>query len=289
MPVREQDDLAAQFRQTVVFRAAAKYPDLLDSNSTLFRATWSAYYQHKLSNPAFFNDPDWPLVLANQTATALRIPSTQVPASSIAAIPTTGATKPKLIWTPKPAFPHNARDVRRARSGQFLLKFRSDGTVAGVETVKSTGNAVLDSSAAATFRLWRCEPGHAWSTTVPVTFEITRLTREGGTEPGLRRLKSRDGSKSDATQRRSHRLRCGRFFFPGAGRCRGAGRSNDLTVRPTSKLTPVRRPSPSLVLPRRRATRCRARRRCEPSGGSASWPGGRRCNQAGDRSQSRRR
>ena len=63
----------------------------------------------------------------------------------------------------------------------------------------------------------------------------------------------------------------------------------DLTVRPTSKLTPVRRPSPSLVLPRRRATRCRARRRCEPSGGSASWPGGRRCNQAGDRSQSRRR
>ena len=66
-------------------------------------------------------------------------------------------------------------------------------------------------------------------------------------------------------------------------------RSNDLTVRPTSKLTPVRRPSPSLVLPRRRATRCRARRRCEPSGGSASWPGGRRCNQAGDRSQSRRR
>ena len=54
----------------------------------------------------------------------------------------------------------------------------------------------------------------------------------------------------------------------------GAGRSNELTVRPTSKLTPVRRPSPSLVLPRRRATRCRARRRCEPSGGSASWPGG---------------
>ncbi len=69
----------------------------------------------------------------------------------------------------------------------------------------------------------------------------------------------------------------------------GLQRSNDLTVRPTSKLTPVRRPSPSLVLPRRRATRCRARRRCEPSGGSASWPGGRRCNQAGDRSQSRRR
>jgi hypothetical protein len=71
----------------------------------------------------------------------------------------------------------------------------------------------------------------------------------------------------------------------------GAGRSNDLIVRryATSKLTPVRRPSPSLVLLRRRATRCRARRRCEPSGGSASWPGGRRCNQAGDRSQSRRR
>ncbi len=81
---------------------------------------------------------------------------------------------------------------------------------------------------------------------------------------------------------------------PGDHRCGASAsaiprRSNDLTVRPTSKLTPVRRPSPSLVLPRRRATRCRARRRCEPSRGSASWPGGRRCNQAGDRSQSRRR
>jgi hypothetical protein len=48
----------------------------------------------------------------------------------------------------------------------------------------------------------------------------------------------------------------------------------------------VRRPSPSLGLPRRGATRGRARRRCEPSGGSASWPGARRCNQAGDQSQS---
>src|SRR5688572_13875796 len=65
-------------------------------------------------------------------------------------------------------------------------------------------------------------------------------------------------------------------------------RSNDLTVRPTFRLTPVRRPLPSLVLPRRRGTRCRARLRCEPSGGSASWPGGRRCNQAGDQSQWRR-
>ena len=59
--------------------------------------------------------------------------------------------------------------------------------------------------------------------------------------------------------------------------------------QPISKLTPVRRPSPSLGLPRRRATRCRARRRCEPSDGSASSPGGRRCNQAGDRWQSRPR
>ena len=71
--------------------------------------------------------------------------------------------------------------------------------------------------------------------------------------------------------------------------CKGFFPACPKAVRPTSKLTPVRRPSPSLVLPRRRATRCRARRRCEPSGGSASWPGGRRCNQAGDRSQSRRR
>ena len=69
--------------------------------------------------------------------------------------------------------------------------------------------------------------------------------------------------------------------------CHDRQRPNNLTVRPTSQLTPVRRPSPSLVRPRRRAPPCRARRRCEPSGGSASWPGGRRCTQAGDRSQSR--
>jgi TonB family protein len=173
-PVRQQDDLVAQFRQTVVYRAAPMYPDLLNVDSPLFRATWSAYYQHKVSNPAFFNDPDWPLALANQTAAALRIPPRAAAVSSTAANTPQSQKTPKLVFKPQPAFPYNAGNLRRPASGRFLLKFKSDGAVAAVETVQSTGNAVLDASASATLRLWRSEPGQNWSTVVPITFETRR-------------------------------------------------------------------------------------------------------------------
>ncbi len=173
-PVRQQDDLATHFRQTVVYRAAAMYPDLLNVDSALFRATWSAYYQHRVSNPAFFNDPDWPLALANQTAAALQIPSRAPAVSSTAANTPQSQKTPKLLFKPQPAFPYNAGNLRRPASGRFLLKFGSDGTVATVKTVQSTGNAVLDASASATLRLWRCEPGQNWSTIVPITFETRR-------------------------------------------------------------------------------------------------------------------
>lgn len=174
VPVREQDDLAAQFRQTVVDRAAVLYPDLLDPNSALFRATWSAYYQHKVSNPAFFNYPDWPVELANRTAAALRIPPRQASLAATTLSSPQTLRKQKLLFTPQPAFPYNAGNLRRPASGRFLLKFRSDGTVASVGTVQSTGNAVLDSSATATLRLWRSEPGQNWSTEVPITSETRR-------------------------------------------------------------------------------------------------------------------
>ena len=83
-------------------------------------------------------------------------------------------------YAPQPEYPANARQQHIGGSGYFVIRVeRATGRVATVEVRRSTGNKLLDSSAAETLRRWRFKGGRALPTRhepnyskilVPVTF-----------------------------------------------------------------------------------------------------------------------
>lgn len=79
----------------------------------------------------------------------------------------------KLVYAPPPRYP---QEVRRSHwgvhgSGSFRIMFDSHGHATGVQTVRSTGNPLLDESAVSALHEWRAEPGQGWSLVVPITFQ----------------------------------------------------------------------------------------------------------------------
>jgi len=85
-------------------------------------------------------------------------------------IPLKGA---KLIYAPPPRYPSDARLPRGAGqiSGSFRVSFDTNGRAVGVETIRSTGNSVLDQSAISALHEWRSEAGRDWNLVVPVSFK----------------------------------------------------------------------------------------------------------------------
>jgi TonB family protein len=79
----------------------------------------------------------------------------------------------KLVYAPPPRYPSDARLPRGAAqaSGSFRVSFDTNGRAVGVQTIRSTGNSVLDQSAVSALHEWRSEAGHEWNLVVPVTFK----------------------------------------------------------------------------------------------------------------------
>ena len=79
----------------------------------------------------------------------------------------------KLVFAPSPRYP---QEVKRSHwsvrgSGSFRIVFDSQGNAMSVQTVRSTGNPLLDGAALSTLQGWRAQPGQGWSLVVPVTFQ----------------------------------------------------------------------------------------------------------------------
>lgn len=49
------------------------YPDLLNADSALYREIWRRYQQYNTSAPTFFDNPEWPLTLAKESAQSLGV------------------------------------------------------------------------------------------------------------------------------------------------------------------------------------------------------------------------
>src|SRR5438132_3653171 len=79
----------------------------------------------------------------------------------------------KLIYAPAPRYPAEARHSRGAgqSSGSFRVLFDTNGNAVAVQTMRSTGNQLLDQAAVAALQEWRSEPGREWSLVVPITFK----------------------------------------------------------------------------------------------------------------------
>jgi TonB family protein len=72
-----------------------------------------------------------------------------------------------VIYAERPVYPFELRTWHIEGSGLFLLHVRADGSVQSVDTVRSTGNSILDGSAKAAFLRWRFRPGRSMNVKTP--------------------------------------------------------------------------------------------------------------------------
>lgn len=79
--------------------------------------------------------------------------------------------KSNFISAPRPTYPYEARRAKQTGSGRFKLLFDADGRVTDVQTMQSTGSAILDQTTINTFRRWRAKPGGP-QVIVPITYTM---------------------------------------------------------------------------------------------------------------------
>ena len=115
------------------------------------------------------------------------IASWQTPTTPLSSAPplaspsaTKGPTPPqialrgsRLIYAPAPHYP---QELRRSHwgargSGSFRIVFDAQGRATRVQTMRSTGNAMLDEAALTALYEWRAQPSAGWSLIVPITFQ----------------------------------------------------------------------------------------------------------------------
>jgi TonB family protein len=74
---------------------------------------------------------------------------------------------------PRPQYPYEVRAKQIEGAGVFQLHVRADGTVSAVDTLRSTGNELLDYSARRAYLRWRFgAPGSATTVKIPITFTM---------------------------------------------------------------------------------------------------------------------
>jgi protein TonB len=75
------------------------------------------------------------------------------------------------LYAPRPEYPLAAQKHHWTGAGLFACNIRSNGTVASVDVVRSTGHQMLDQAAITAFRQWRFEPGNKLKlVNIPMTF-----------------------------------------------------------------------------------------------------------------------
>jgi|SRR6266498_2750841 len=78
--------------------------------------------------------------------------------------------KHRALYAPRPEYPLAARKRHWTGAGLFACNIRSDGTVASVDVLRSTGHQMLDQAAITAFRQWRFQPGDMKVVKIPINF-----------------------------------------------------------------------------------------------------------------------
>ena len=111
----------------------------------------------------------WQNLTAASRLTTLSSSATPARTATPAKIPLKGS---KLIYAPAPRYPSEVRQPLGGQvSGSFRVLFDANGRAVAVQTIRSTGNSVLDQAAVSALHEWRSEPGREWSLAVPITFK----------------------------------------------------------------------------------------------------------------------
>jgi TonB family protein len=79
--------------------------------------------------------------------------------------------------SPGAGYPEEAQKTNTAGSGLYELQIDKTGKTAAVTIIKSSGSAVLDKAATATFRKWRFKPAVFRSVRIPVSWSVNRVKK----------------------------------------------------------------------------------------------------------------
>ena len=78
--------------------------------------------------------------------------------------------KHPVLYAPRPEYPLAARKRHWTGAGVFACNIRSNGTVASVDVLRSTGHQMLDQAAITALRQWRFQSGETKLIKVPLGF-----------------------------------------------------------------------------------------------------------------------
>ncbi len=78
--------------------------------------------------------------------------------------------KHHVVYAPRPEYPLAARTRHWTGAGVFACNIRSNGTVASVDVLRSTGHQMLDQAAITALGQWRFQPGDMKLVKVPLSF-----------------------------------------------------------------------------------------------------------------------
>ena len=82
----------------------------------------------------------------------------------------------RVLYAPRPDYPHEARVKHLEGRGDFVMHVRQDGTVSRVEVVRSTGHGILDRAVIRAFNQWRFRPGSVDKVALPISFSMPKKT-----------------------------------------------------------------------------------------------------------------
>ena len=77
------------------------------------------------------------------------------------------------VYAPRPNYPLHARQYHWTGEGLFRCNIHSDGTVASVDVLRSTGHEMLDRAAIKALQQWRFQPGDMNAITIPINFSMS--------------------------------------------------------------------------------------------------------------------
>src|SRR4051812_38705043 len=79
--------------------------------------------------------------------------------------------------SPAAGYPEEAQKTNATGSGVYELRIDTAGKTTAVTIIKSSGSAVLDKAATASFRKWRFKPGVFRSVRIPVSWSVNRVRK----------------------------------------------------------------------------------------------------------------
>jgi TonB family protein len=93
-----------------------------------------------------------------------------------------------VYYAPRPDYPDVARKQRLEGSGVAEIHINSDGTVASVNMLRSTGQKILDEAAMRGFSRWRFPPHSLNVVRVPIQYRASWSSVRWGSRADLKNI-----------------------------------------------------------------------------------------------------